>query len=124
MTRIKEPIFITSLIEVEVLNAIQLRVFRRNVTAQGANTAKLAFEQDVVSGVVGVHPLPVATFEIAKRLSSKHTATLGTRGFDLVHVAAALALDATAFLSFDQNQRKLAQAAGLTLQPRSLAHLQ
>jgi predicted nucleic acid-binding protein len=49
----------------------------------------------------------------AKRLSATHTLTGGHRGFDMLHVAAALQLKARHFLTFDANQKRLAEAEGL-----------
>jgi PIN domain len=121
MSRIREPVLITSFVEVELCNAIQLRVFRKALNRHEAHGANRAFEQDVLGGTFALQPISPATFELAKRLSLTHTSTLGTRSLDLMHVASALILAATTFLSFDQSQRKLAHAAGLTLQPRALA---
>ena len=45
------------------------------------------------------------------------SASLGTRSLDLMHVAAAMLLEATAFLSFDHRQRKAAAAEGLGVFP-------
>ena len=53
----------------------------------------------------------------AKRLSAAHTAVAGHRSFDILHVAAASHHSAKVFLSFDANQRSLAQAAGLKTMP-------
>jgi hypothetical protein len=39
----------------------------------------------------------------------------GHRGFDILHVASALVVEAECFLTFDDNQRKLAQAEGLNV---------
>jgi predicted nucleic acid-binding protein len=49
----------------------------------------------------------------AKRLSAIHTVKGGHRGFDILHVAAALKLGATEFLTFDENQKRLAESEGL-----------
>jgi hypothetical protein len=43
--------------------------------------------------------------------------TGGHRAFAILHVAAALHLGASEFLTFDTNQRKLATTAGLKLGP-------
>lgn len=51
----------------------------------------------------------------ALELSEKHTATLGTRSFDVLHVAAALTLHCKDFLTCDEKQSKLAKAAGLSV---------
>ena len=51
----------------------------------------------------------------ATRLSTTHTLTGGHRGFDVLHVAAALVMGANMFLTFDANQKKLAEAEGLVV---------
>jgi len=53
----------------------------------------------------------------ARRLSASYTPAAGHRAMDILQVAAAIELDADVFLSFDANQRKLAQAEGLKLNP-------
>jgi predicted nucleic acid-binding protein len=50
---------------------------------------------------------------MAKRLSATHTLAGGHRGFDMLHVAAATQLKARQFLTFDANQKKLAESEGL-----------
>ena len=49
----------------------------------------------------------------AKRLWAIHTLTGGHRSFDILHIAAAKKLGAQQFLTFDANQRLLAQAENL-----------
>ena len=49
----------------------------------------------------------------ATRLSHAHTLTGGHRGFDILHVAAAKIIGATHFLTFDANQKRLAEKEGL-----------
>jgi len=39
----------------------------------------------------------------------------GDRSFDIMHVAAALVIGAKQCLTFDQNQRRLAEAEGLSV---------
>ena len=51
----------------------------------------------------------------AIRLSEKHTVSNGNRAFDILHVAIALHLGAREFLTFDERQRRLAEAEGLTV---------
>jgi len=53
----------------------------------------------------------------AGRLGRAHTMTLGWRGMDLLNVAAAVAIKARVFLTFDTRQQALAQAAGLRVRP-------
>jgi predicted nucleic acid-binding protein len=49
--------------------------------------------------------------------SDRHTPVLGTRSLDLLHVAAALLLDAKLFFSFDERQRTVAASEGLKVKP-------
>jgi hypothetical protein len=51
----------------------------------------------------------------AKRISFTYSLTGGHRGFDILHVAAALRLNAKQFLTFDANQKKLAEAEGMKM---------
>lgn len=60
--------------------------------------------------------LPVdwsAVHQRAEALSSAHTLTTGQRLADILHVATALHLGAGEFLTYDGNQRKLAESEGL-----------
>lgn len=80
-------------------------------TAQAA-LAKL--QGEIASGAVVIVPVDWADVaSIAERLSAQHTWTEGHRGFDVLHVATALHLGAMEFLTFDGNQKKLAEAEGL-----------
>jgi predicted nucleic acid-binding protein len=51
----------------------------------------------------------------AERLSIAHTAKIGVRTLDLLHVAAARVLGCTDFATFDARQTGLAEAAGLRI---------
>jgi predicted nucleic acid-binding protein len=107
--------YITVLDELEVLNAFELRLFRRELSAQQVRTSLGDFENDLASGILLLRPLSEQVFERARELSRQTTARLGTRTADLLHVAAALELDADYLYSFDQQQRKLARTVGLKL---------
>lgn len=47
---------------------------------------------------------------IAEELSAKHTESTGHRPADILHVATAIHLGCGDFLTFDANQKKLAEA--------------
>jgi predicted nucleic acid-binding protein len=111
----REEHLISTLCETEVANALQLRVFRKEVSAAQAGTAAAAFEKDLRDGVFQLRPLTEQAFEKARQLSRQHTARLGTRAADVLHVAAALDLGADFLYTFDEQQRKLAKAVGLKL---------
>jgi predicted nucleic acid-binding protein len=53
----------------------------------------------------------------AEKLALDHTPRHGARAMDIMHVAFALQLGATELLSFDANQRLVAQAEGLVVAP-------
>ncbi len=108
---------ITSLVELETINAFELRVFRKEASRQEADASLRNFQQDLRAEVFEVRALAQPHFELARTLSQQLTARLGTRTADLLHVAAALELGAKSFFSFDLQQRKVAQSAGLKLSP-------
>ena len=107
--------FVTTLGELEVVNAFGLRVFRKEVSAAQAQESITDFEKDLRDGVFRLGRLEEPFFDRARQLSLQTTAKLGTRTADLLHVAAALELGADFLYSFDQHQRKLAQAVRLKL---------
>ncbi len=107
--------FVTTFGELEIVNAMGLRVFRKEVSAAEAQASLMDFEKDLRNGVFQLRELSDLILERARKLSRQTTAKLGTRTADLLHVAAALELGVDCLYSFDQQQRKLAQALRLRL---------
>jgi predicted nucleic acid-binding protein len=103
--------------EFEFLNAIKLRVFRREIETTQADGSLRAFQDDIEAGFLLRRPPPATAYERAMLLSRRHTRQLGTRGMDILHVATALELGADVFYTFDRGQRRLARTAGLTVRP-------
>ena len=104
--------------ELEFRNALHLAVFRGELTAGDAAVMQKLFQEDVANGIFTITPVPATTlFAKALELADRHSAGLGTRSLDLMHVAAALLLKAETFLSFDERQRKAAKAEGLKVKP-------
>jgi len=98
----------------ELRNAIRLRVFRGEITAEQRKLAFQELESDLADGILAHTPIPwTDTFRQAEDLGALHTEKLGVRSFDLLHVGLALALSATEFLTCDTRQAALAKAAGL-----------
>jgi predicted nucleic acid-binding protein len=98
----------------ELPNAVRLSVFRGLRNAAAGETILAAFEADLASGYFALPTCNLASVLIeARRLSASHTMTGGHRAFDILHVAAALHLGASEFLTFDTNQQKLATTVGL-----------
>jgi len=110
---LRSPLVLTPLGEFEFANSLALRVFRKELTAAQAASVLAHFRQDITAGILRLGPFPLAVFERATHLSLKHSAHLGTRTLDLLHVAAALSLGARCFYTFDRTQAKLARLLGL-----------
>jgi predicted nucleic acid-binding protein len=108
-------VLITTLGELEAINAMGLRVFRKEITAAEAQASLDDFEHDLRDGIFQLKALPEGVYGRARQLSRQTTSRLGTRTADLLHVAAALELGSERFYSFDRQQRKLAQALKLKL---------
>ena len=107
--------FVSTLGELEVINAVGLRVFRKEVSATQAQSSLKDFEEDLRAGVFQLRPVLEEVFERARLLSRQTTPKLGTRTADLLHIATALELSAEYLYTFDQRQRKLAQTVRLKM---------
>ena len=71
---------------------------------------------DLNAGLLSTIPVDwSAVHQRAEALSSAHTTAAGHRLADILHVATALHLGATEFLTFDVNQKRLAEAEGLVV---------
>lgn len=113
-----KPVFLlTSLGETEFRNALQLQVFRKQWTRRQARMVQEEFLQHQAAGIFQMEPLASEVWEKALFLSRRHTARVGTRTLDLLHVAAALLLRPDIFFTFDERQRKLAKAVRLRILP-------
>jgi predicted nucleic acid-binding protein len=118
LVRQHQPVFcLTPFAEAEFTNAVELGVFAKRYTAREARAVRDYFLSHIRSGVFRVHDLPPNAYAVARSLSLRHTAKLGTRALDVLHVASALIFKAEAFFTFDQRQHKLARAEGLRLLP-------
>lgn len=71
---------------------------------------------DLNAGLLSTIPVDwSAVHQRAEALSSAHTIAAGHRLADILHVATALQLGVTEFLTFDANQKRLAEAEGLVV---------
>jgi predicted nucleic acid-binding protein len=113
MKRATLPLLLTPLGEVELTNALYLRLFRKELAAGQVHAAQGMFRGDLAEGIFQLKPLSPGVFEKAVLLSRKQTPRLGTRALDVLHVAAALLHKADSFYTFDRNQARLSEAEGL-----------
>jgi hypothetical protein len=90
--------FLTTFGELELANALELRVSRREASAAQARSSWKDFEQDLRDGIFKIRPLSDQVSERARQLVRANTARLGTRTAALLHVAAALELQARSSL--------------------------
>ena len=107
------PFPLTPFGEAELNNAIELRVFRHEVTAGQAKAALAKLASHIAGGTFFVAPMTPAMYHTAQSLSRKHTAALGTRTLDILHVASALVLEAESFYTFDRRQAEVVRASGM-----------
>lgn len=109
---------LTSLQRYELRNAFRLAVFRGDIAAEECQRLLEMVEADIKSGALVETPVAWAeVYAEAEALSAARTEKLGTRAFDVLHVAAAAALGAKDFYTFDVRQRALAKKAGMKVKP-------
>lgn len=120
----KEPLNVSSLLLYQFRQGIRFQAWRhRQNPAKGfplrdADQALADLQSDLDSGaVVLVTAQWPDVLSRAELLSRRHTKTGGHRGLAILHIAMALHLEATEFLTFDKNQRRLARAAELEVRP-------
>ena len=110
----EEPVLFTSLHEVELKNALALKVFRGELSEDEREQLNAAIETDLRNGVLSrLTPSWGRVFSEALALSRKHTPECGSRSFDILHVAIAVTTGCTHFLTFDERQLDLGARAGL-----------
>lgn len=122
--KLTEPLHVSALLLGEFRQSVRFQIFRhRRDSTQGYSRhtglkALAQLQANLEAGALVVMPAEWAdVLATGERLSSRHTPTGGHRFIDLLHVASALHFGARDFLSFDQNQRKLAAAEGLAPKP-------
>jgi hypothetical protein len=104
--------------EIELRNAFQLSVFRGEIDKASAELKLRLFQQDLKKGIYAVMPVSSSALHSkTAELIDRHSARIGTRSLDLMHIATAILLKADVFLSFDLRQRKAAKLEGLKVKP-------
>lgn len=121
-TEISDPLPVSPLVLFEFRQSVrlQVRLHRNNrklgFGAREGQALLRDLQSDLSSGVMTVLPADWAgVLSLAEMLSAKHTESGGHRFADILHVATALQIGAATFLTFDANQRCLAEAEGLTV---------
>jgi predicted nucleic acid-binding protein len=114
------PLEVTTLLLYEFRQAVRFQIrLHRYDSKKGYPRSEgmkmlLDLKSDLLSGAVVVVPGPWPQVHLAaERLSELYTDASGHRSMDILHVATAVELGAKEFLTFDANQKKLAEAEGL-----------
>lgn len=122
--QMNEPLHVTTLLLYEFRQSARWQSFlhaqdrRKGYSAVVAEKALADLQVNLASGAVIVVPADWPdVYAIAERLSVQYTMRGGHRALDLLHVATALHLNARQLLTFDANQRRVAEAEGLKIRP-------
>ena len=103
----------------EVRNAIRLAVFHAAIDASQARSQLKQLDTDLKDEVLLRHLVIDWTDVLreAEKLGAAHNEGIGCRSADLFHVAAARKSGCDTFLTFDERQKAMAKAAGLSVKP-------
>ena len=122
--RMTEPLSVSVLLLGEFRQSVRFQIFRhsRDATQGYARRTGLAamarLQANIDAGALVIVTAEWAdVINLAEKISAQYTAQGGHRYLDLLHVATALHVGTSQFLSFDANQRKLALAEGLVVNP-------
>jgi predicted nucleic acid-binding protein len=109
-----QKVCISELADFELCNALRFAEFAGRLGSGDAARFLAQYESDRAAGRLRLEICNLADIVCAgKRLSGMYTAERGHRAFDILHVATAISRRAELFLTFDVNQKKLAEAEGL-----------
>jgi predicted nucleic acid-binding protein len=100
--------------ELELANALELKLFRKEAKPAQARATQALVEGDIRAGVL--HRPHVSWEDVlrdAQALAKTHTRAIGCRSLDLLHCSTARRVSATSFVTTDVRQRRLATAVGL-----------
>lgn len=112
--RFAPPAVLTHLHRVELVTAWHLKIFRQEIPREIVEQAWAHVEADVAAGLWELPIYDLAdVYSQAESVSRRYTAALGVRSLDILHVAAAFVLGASAFVTHDDRQARLAKAVGL-----------
>lgn len=107
------PIPLSLFSELELISAIQQRLFRKEITHEEVAKSHHYFQKNFQQGVFKRVCLEGREYEQALQLVHCHTSSIGCRTLDVLHVASALLLNIREFVTCDARQKLLAQTAGL-----------
>ena len=105
----------TTFQRLELRNAIRLRAAREEIDWLTAQAAIRQVDEDLRDGIL-THA-PASWTDICRTADELSERSPGCRTLDLIHVATALQLDSTDFLTFDRRQAEVARKNLLKVHP-------
>lgn len=99
----------------ELRNTFCLKLFRNELTQGEVDGLVKLFHDRLQAGFYAAPALDCMDLTATALQLTSHTRRLGCRSLDILHVAAALRLSVPRFITFDDRQRQLAEAAGLNV---------
>ena len=113
---LKTPLPFSHLHELEVKNALRLKVFRKEAKSRPVLSSVRAIDKDLRIQVLERPELNwLDVFRRAEELSRRFSPRAGSRSLELLHVASCLLIPCRDFLTFDDRQADVARRAGLHL---------
>jgi len=100
-------------------NAIYLKAGRKEITPTQASAAISLLHSDLEAGFMALAESNLGgSFHDAEMIAERYAAKTLARSLDILHVAIAMSIGCTEFVSFDRRQRTLAKSLGLKVLPR------
>ena len=117
LKRNDEAIPLTSFHELELINAIYLKQFRKEIDPDCTRKTISLFKDHEKLGVFYRPPINWSDiFIYSIQLSNSHTEKIGSRSLDILHVASALSIKADKFLTLNKRQAALASTVNLKVE--------
>ena len=112
-----DPLPVWELQEMELTNALRLKVFWKEISEADAASQIAHFNRRQSSGFYYMPEIGRSDLLDRYLQLTTHTPQLGCRTLDILHVAAAAVLGVSLFVTYDQRQAQLAALAGLNIHP-------
>jgi predicted nucleic acid-binding protein len=113
-----EPLPVWELQEVELVNALRLKVFWNELRTGDAEHLIAQYMDRKRRGLYYMPEMGRSHLVSRFHRLSPHTERLGCRSLDVLHVACACELAPDVFVSYNERQRSLAEIAGLVVFPK------
>lgn len=115
-----DPLPVWELQEMELMNALYLKVFWKEIALHEAEAQIELFRERQRQEFYVFPDFERLSWVDTFRRICRETAEIGSRTLDIQHVACALLLEPNSFISYDERQRNLATKVGLNVLPEEL----